>query len=193
MLDVQTNPTQHSWQPSRRISSKTKNNYDFLSFEPIMAMLQIHLTWDSWTRIPESEQEKKKQIQRDEDALVDFFTWLKEKKKVKSIVKLVMRENPEALCNEKTIRQCLKCLDVRYLDWDRPDLSLDTIKCVRNVTELCLYSSGLNAVFCSWSDEHGLKALTKVHSFLFMHFILSVIFLVWLRCLPYAAPESDHL
>lgn len=56
-------------------------------------MLQIHLTWDSWTRIPESEQEKKKQIQRDEDALVDFFTWLKEKKKVKSIVKLVMRKS----------------------------------------------------------------------------------------------------
>ncbi|KFA55647.1 hypothetical protein S40293_09301 [Stachybotrys chartarum IBT 40293] len=155
----------NSWEPPRRITPQTMKSYDFLEFEPMMALLRIRLTPDPWATIPpKSDPSWEEMTQHDECALEEFFTWLKETKGVKTILKLVVMENQDRPCSEYVVRECLKGLDVRYLDWKRRDICVDTLLVVPNIVELWLYSSGLNAVLCGWSDEHGLGRFNKVGS-----------------------------
>jgi hypothetical protein len=94
--------------------------------------------------------------------LKDVFKWLKETKEVKSIIKLVVKDNPRLYCSDATVEECLRGLEVRYLHWNRPDLCAETLKHVPDLVEVSLYSSGINAVLWSWSDEQGLGNLKKV-------------------------------
>jgi len=159
-----------SWEPPRRITPQTIKSYDFLKFEPMMALLRIRLTPDPWaTTPPTSDRSWEVMTRDDEDALEAFFTWLKGPKGVTTILKLVVMENQDRPCSERVVRECLKGLDVRYLDWKRRDICVDTLLVVPNIVELWLYSSGLNAVLCGWSDEHGLGRFTKVGSTLQRH------------------------
>ncbi|KAL3965243.1 hypothetical protein ACCO45_002247 [Purpureocillium lilacinum] len=127
-----------------------------------MALLRIRLTPDPWATTPlTSDRSWEVMTRDDEDALEAFFTWLKGRKGVTTILKLVVMENQDRPCSERVVRECLKGLDVRYLDWKRRDICVDTLLVVPNIVELWLYSSGLNAVLCGWSDEHGLGRFTK--------------------------------
>lgn len=136
----------------------------------MMALLRIRLTPDPWATTPlTSDRSWEVMTRDDEDALEAFFTWLKGPKGVTTILKLVVMENQDRPCSERVVRECLKGLDVRYLDWKRRDICVDTLLVVPNIVELWLYSSGLNAVLCGWSDEHGLGRFTKVGSTLQRH------------------------
>jgi hypothetical protein len=94
--------------------------------------------------------------------LVDVFKWLKVKKGVKGIMRLVVRDRAPLFCNDETIAECLKNLEVRYLDWDRPDICTDTLRLTRDLVQVDLYWSGLKAVLCSWGDVNGLRTIPKV-------------------------------
>ena len=98
-------------------------------------------------------------------ALKTLFKWLTGTKGVKRIVMLVVEDNDSFPCSEATIRDCLEMLDeVRYLNWRRPDISVQTLREAKNVIELWLYSTGLNAVLSGWADKGGLQTLDKVTS-----------------------------
>lgn len=78
---------------------------------------------------------------------------------------LVVEDNEMFPCSEMAIRNCLaKLKDVRYLDWRRPNLSIQTLEeaGARNIVELWLYSTGINAVLSSWADQGGLQTLEKL-------------------------------
>jgi hypothetical protein len=138
----------------RRVSARTKQSYNFLKFAPMLAFVSLRLTPDVW----EKEIDPKENIEK---ALVGLFKWLKDKG-VEKIIKLVVREDPKRRCSEAAVKECISGFDIRYLDWDKPDMCAGTLKAAENCVELWLHSSGLNAVLCSWSDERGLGTLRKV-------------------------------
>jgi len=105
---------------------------------------------------------EKKVIENAQLYLLNVFKWLR-KKDVKRIVKVVVRDNMLRSCSDETIEKALKGFDIRYLDWDKPDICCETIRAVApDVVELWLNASGNNAVLWGWSDDGGLKTLTKV-------------------------------
>lgn len=99
---------------------------------------------------------------RTQGHLVDVFHWLKGVKGVKVIMRLVVRDRGPIFCSDKTMEECLKGLEIRYLDWDRPDVCTDTLRLIHDLVQVDLYWSGLKAVLCSWGDANGLRKMKRV-------------------------------
>jgi hypothetical protein len=93
------------------------------------------------------------------DYLSKMMIWLRDTKKVKRILRLVVHDNHEWQCRDETIEECLRGWDIRYLDWNKRDLSVDTIKGqAEKLVELWLMWSGTNTSLIGWMDsEFGLK------------------------------------
>jgi hypothetical protein len=106
------------------------------------------------------------QIDQDTQSPVPvIFKWLRDKKLVKSILKVVVKDDQTFPCRDDEIEAALKGLDVRYLDWNKLDLCSETIHLAAPaVKELWLYSSGNNSVLRGWAQADGLGKLTHVCS-----------------------------
>ncbi|KAM7187648.1 hypothetical protein V8F33_011115 [Rhypophila sp. PSN 637] len=103
------------------------------------------------------------------DCLNSVLTWLRNKG-VKRILKLVVRDDQDWQCSDDTIQSCLKDWSIRYLDWNKLDLSIALIRDAEEteVVELWLNWSGNNTALLGWADsDHGLRAvlprLRQVH------------------------------
>ncbi|KAI0096962.1 hypothetical protein GGR51DRAFT_542140 [Nemania sp. FL0031] len=89
----------------------------------------------------------------------DILDWLKEKKKVISIVELKVPDRLFNPHNELLIAECVGDFGVEILDWRFLDMSLsvfpaDTVR--PRIRELHLYSSGKRAAISHWFSEEGL-------------------------------------
>lgn len=106
------------------------------------------------------------QIYQDTQSPVPIiFKWLRDKKQVKSILKVVVKDDQTVPCRDDEVETALKGLDVRYLDWNKTDLCSETIYVAAPaVKELWLYSSGNNTVLRGWAQADGLGKLTHVCS-----------------------------
>jgi len=94
----------------------------------------------------------------DQHLIVQFFTWLREKKNVREILKVVVRDDRNSPCSDEVIEESLREFNVRYLDWDREDLSSKVIEdTMEDVRGLSLYWSGNDAVLRGWADELTLQ------------------------------------
>lgn len=98
------------------------------------------------------------------ELVIDFFNWLRETKKVKRIVKLIVSDDLDWPCSDETIEDCLRTFDVRFLDWKKEDLDIQSVKKVaENLRELWVPWSGRNSTLYGWSDvECGFKSLLQV-------------------------------
>lgn len=98
------------------------------------------------------------------DIVIDFFKWLRNTKKVERIVKLVVRDNQSFPCTDETIEKCLEKFDIRYLDWNKNDICIQTLqKHTGNLRELWVSWSGRNSTLFGWlNKEHGLKCFKQV-------------------------------
>ena len=151
--------------PTRRVNLSTTTRYLHWKFLPTLAYVHLRVTPD-----PDVDKEPLGTVDergtwRDNVSLYleILFEWLTGTKGVKRIMMLVVEDNDAFPCSEACIRTCLAKLDeVRYLDWKRPDISVKTLRKAKNVTELWLYSTGINAVLSSWVDTRGLRTLSKV-------------------------------
>lgn len=160
------------FRPAKALSDKTIDSYSFLKFESTLAHVELTLPNSCIAAIQApgeskdshaSNKPKAPNVEDNAETLVEVFAWLREKKDVNNILKLVVRDIQGRFSSDETIESCLHGFDVRYLDWNKDDLCIDTVfKEARNVVDLRLYSSGSNAVLWSWSDEHGLRQLKKV-------------------------------
>ncbi|KAI2619318.1 hypothetical protein GGR54DRAFT_647998 [Hypoxylon sp. NC1633] len=151
------------FRPQLRLSEHTPEDHEFLEFGRTLAYVELDIRSRLVVQGADAALEVE-QTSRDEDAkaLRDTFRWLR-KKNVKQIVKLVVKDNPDRYCSDETIETCLDGFDVRYLDWNKADMCVDTIrKKAPNVVHLWLHSSGSNAVLWSWSDSSGLRSLPKL-------------------------------
>ncbi|KAL8929523.1 MAG: hypothetical protein Q9208_001192, partial [Pyrenodesmia sp. 3 TL-2023] len=147
-----------------RISMHTRTDFDFFSFEPMMSSVKIDLG--------EAASEKELRGSTPDDKIIrwasmqkclkDVFKWLKNNKKVKGIMRLVVRDRGPIFCSDETVEECLRGLEVRYLDWDRPDLCTDTLGRTPDLVQVDLYWSGSKAVLSSWGGTNGLRKLEKL-------------------------------
>jgi hypothetical protein len=102
-----------------------------------------------------------------ETLVKNFFAWLRDKRKVKRIVQVIVYDHPLAPCRDEVIKSCLEGFDVRYLDWNKEDLSVDILeKAATNLQELWLTWSGRKSSLLGWCNQKcGLILLQKVRCF----------------------------
>jgi hypothetical protein len=79
-------------------------------------------------------------------------------------VKLVVNDDPDLPCRDETIEECLTDFDIRYLDWNKDDICIKSLKeKAENLRELWVSWSGRNSTLFGWSNrEHGLRSLSQV-------------------------------
>ncbi|KAI1372688.1 hypothetical protein F4677DRAFT_462842 [Hypoxylon crocopeplum] len=151
------------FRPQLRLSEHTPEDHEFLEFGRTLAYVELDIR--PRPVIPEASltpEDEAEDWQEDSKALCATFKWLR-KKNVKQIVKLVVKDNPNRYCSDETIETCLDGFDVRFLDWNKADMCVATIRQkALNVVHLWLHSSGSNAVLWSWSDSSGLRSLPKL-------------------------------
>lgn len=156
-------PKNRTFELPTRVALKTTENFNFLEFESRLALLFLSLRPDNLYDVGQSEEKREEQAAFDADNIINVFRWLKEKKQVKKILKVVVEDNPNQFCSDETIESCLECMDeIRFLNWNKRDLSVPTLSKAKGLTELSLYSSGINAVLHHWSDQNGLVKLHKL-------------------------------
>ncbi|KAI1760721.1 hypothetical protein GGR53DRAFT_508767 [Hypoxylon sp. FL1150] len=154
--------TRTVFRPQLRLSDHTPEDHEFLEFGTMLAYVELDIRPRPVIQEDGLIQEEEDTWEEDSKALCTTFQWLRNKK-VKQIVKLVVKDNPKRHCSDETIEKCLDGFDVRYLDWNKADLCVYTIrKKAPNVAHLWLNSSGSNAVLWSWSDSSGLRSLPKL-------------------------------
>lgn len=93
----------------------------------------------------------------------DILDWLRDKKKVQSIIELTV---PDRLVNphdEEGIAEYVEKFDVKHLNWKCLDLSLSvfTLAIRKKIVELHLYSSGKRAVIDHWLGSDGILTLPQ--------------------------------
>ncbi len=147
--------------------------HENLPLEPVLACVELVLD-DTATEALDgpkptgraAERLEKEAQRRREERVRGFFDWLRSKRGVKRIVKLMVYDHPHAPCGDKVIKSCLKGFDIRSLDWDKEDLSVSLLAekdIAPNLQELWLTWSGRDSALLGWSNkEHGLRMLTKV-------------------------------
>jgi hypothetical protein len=95
-------------------------------------------------------------------ALSNVFAMLK-RKNVMRILKLKVWDNQQVPCSDEFIENCLKDFDIRYLDWNKPNLCADVIIAgAPRVAEVWLYATGTTAVLRSWAGNNGLANLRQL-------------------------------
>ncbi|KAI1408751.1 hypothetical protein F5Y13DRAFT_104954 [Hypoxylon sp. FL1857] len=150
------------FRPQLRLSDHTPEDHEFLEFGKMLAYVELDIRPRPIQETDSVAEDELETWEEDSKALCATFKWLR-KKNVKQIVKLVVKDNPNRNCSDETIETCLDGFDVRYLDWNKADMCVDTIrKKAPNVVHLWLHSSGSNAVLWSWSDSSGLRSLPKL-------------------------------
>jgi hypothetical protein len=101
-------------------------------------------------------------VQNYQTALVEVFKMLAEKG-VKRILRLSVRDNPKEPCSDELIQRCLRGFEIRYLNWDKPDLRADiVVASAPRLVGIWLRSSGNNAVLREWAGGRGLCNLHQV-------------------------------
>lgn len=92
--------------------------------------------------------------------MVDIFEWLRKKKKVKRIVKVIVNDFDKPAHSDKAILKSLKGFHVEELQWLKTDLDPQTILDVsKDIRKLRLRWSGSNTALRAWSDPYGLRML----------------------------------
>ncbi|KAI0141142.1 hypothetical protein F4776DRAFT_653800 [Hypoxylon sp. NC0597] len=150
------------FRPQLRVSDHTPKDHEFLEFGKMLAYVELDIRPRPIQETGSVAEDELETWEEDSKALCATFKWLR-KKNVNQIVKLVVKDNPNRNCSDETIETCLDEFDVRYLDWNKADMCVDTIRRkAPNVVHLWLHSSGSNAVLWSWSDSSGLRSLSKL-------------------------------
>lgn len=155
------------------LTERTTHTHQALSLDPILACVELGLD-DTTSSLLDghstqgavrSMSEKDARENR-EELIKGFFKWLREQRGVKRIIKLVVSDHPYLPCRDHVIVDALKGFDIRYLDWDKEDLCMQSLTqngIAPNLRELWLAWSGRNSTLLGWSNkECGLWKLSKV-------------------------------
>ncbi|XXG94926.1 hypothetical protein Hte_001185 [Hypoxylon texense] len=146
--------TRTVFRPQLRLSDHTPEDHEFLEFGKMLAYVELDIRPRPAMQEGDLILEEEDTWEEDAKALCATFKWLR-KKNVKQIVKLVVKDNPKRHCSDETIETCLDGFDVRYLDWNKADMCVDTFrKKAPNVAHLWLHSSGSNAESYKRNEEN---------------------------------------
>ncbi|KUJ16880.1 uncharacterized protein LY89DRAFT_669327 [Mollisia scopiformis] len=140
---------------------RIESGLDHLKFE---AMLQ-------YVALPSMKLEKRpvpklrKQPRPDgkgRDDMVFLFDWLRNKA-VDRVIRVIVDDTLDPAHSDEAIEKALWNLKVDIWDWKKIDICTETIITASpDVSEVCLYWSGNNAVLRGWSEAGGLPLLRKL-------------------------------
>ncbi|KAI2464187.1 hypothetical protein F4781DRAFT_425759 [Annulohypoxylon bovei var. microspora] len=92
-----------------------------------------------------------------------LFKWLRDEKKVNTILKVIVEDLQEPAHSDETIEACLTGMGVEIWQWKKFDLSPEIIqKVAPGARVVHLYWSGNNAVLRGWSEPGGLRMLREL-------------------------------
>ncbi|KAI1213091.1 uncharacterized protein F4807DRAFT_471577 [Annulohypoxylon truncatum] len=92
-----------------------------------------------------------------------LFKWLRDEKKVKIILKVIVDDLQEPAHSDEAIEFCLIGMGVEIWQWKKVDLSPEVIQKVAPEARIVhLYWSGNNAVLRGWSEPEGLRKLKRL-------------------------------
>lgn len=129
------------------------SGYSFLEFPEVMS--QVHLQVSAMA-LPDNQK-----------YLLTIFDELRERG-VRRILRVTVEDDFDNPCTDEVIESCIRGLDVRYIDWRKPDLCLDVlVRAAPNVVELTLYSSGSSVVLRGWASTGGVCNLNRVGDYLY--------------------------
>lgn len=151
------------------LSEESRNNLRHLKFENILRYVDfpkavVGKAPDAPTKTKKSQMRPSVPDGLGRKDLKAVFGWLKDSG-VAKIIRVRVQDTQDPPHSEEAIEDALKGFQVEIWDWIRIDICSDTIlKTAPDVTKVCLYSSGNNAVLKSWSGIDGLRNLDKVSS-----------------------------
>ncbi|KAI1125622.1 hypothetical protein F5Y10DRAFT_246719 [Nemania abortiva] len=109
-------------------------------------------------KVSDEEDASKDGLGRNE--MTEIFEWLRDKKKVKRIVKVIVNDFEKPPHSNSAIVKSLKGFHVEELQWLKTDLDPVTIlKVGDDIRKLYLRWSGSNTALRAWSDPYGLRKL----------------------------------
>jgi hypothetical protein len=166
-----------AFQPAAPIDIDTFRSHPFLKFYPILSYVELTLVEPRSPTGPSldptvqprgvsifNNSSVSSEIEKRSQSIRKVFWWLR-KKNVQRILKLVVIDDDTFPCSDETIEDCLRGFDIRYLNWNKKDLCVESLRAARlsNIKELWLSWSGRNSVLYSWScQKYGLPTLGKV-------------------------------
>ena len=133
-----------------------------LKVEPILPPQEINKEGDE-NAPPNTSPDSTPLLNYNEIYLKEIFDAIREKK-VEKILKVTVEDDIGNPCTDEVIEYCLSDLDVRYLDWRKPDLNPDVVlRAAPNVVGLKLYSK-CNTALRGWAAPNGLCNLNLVRT-----------------------------
>ncbi|EHK17669.1 uncharacterized protein TRIVIDRAFT_122917, partial [Trichoderma virens Gv29-8] len=147
------------FRPERPLARFDESTYTFFQFGSTVAHVDLSID-------PENASGELSSVIVEEarGVLLKTFQMLYNKG-VRRILKLTVQDIPNAPCDDEFIVSCLRQFDIRYLDWNKPDLCIDIIiDAVPRVSDLCLYFTGNTAVIRGWAGSNGLVNLNQLRA-----------------------------
>jgi hypothetical protein len=138
------------------------DSYPFLNFGETLAQVDLSIDPNDNSEFDETAEHEPSLVRNYQTALVGVFMMLAEKG-VKRILRLSVRDNPKKPCSDELIQRCLRDFDIRYLNWNKPDLRADiVVASAPRLVGIWLHSSGNDAVLREWAGGRGLCNLHQV-------------------------------
>ncbi|KAI0906245.1 hypothetical protein F4823DRAFT_90753 [Ustulina deusta] len=145
--------------------TQMQNGLQHLAFEDVLqyvAIPAVEIT-DSSPAKPKSGQRVQRPDGTGRSDLKWLFNWLRDDKKVNTILKVIVEDLHEPSHSDEVIEACLTKMNVDVWDWKKRDLSPDVLHTVAPcVHTVHLYWSGNNATLRAWSEPDGLRRLTNL-------------------------------
>ncbi|KAH6705319.1 peptidase S8/S53 domain-containing protein [Leptodontidium sp. MPI-SDFR-AT-0119] len=114
----------------------------------------------SYVQIPEVLDPVETILETDRRDAEIVLKWLVGKKNVSEIIELRVSDSMYNHHREETIERSLLLFEsIEILDWRKPDLSIETLKVVRGLKTVWLYSSGNWGPLGFWTGDEGLRTL----------------------------------
>ncbi|KAI0101767.1 hypothetical protein GGR51DRAFT_529279 [Nemania sp. FL0031] len=143
---------------------RIENGLNHLNFEDILqyvAIPQVEFEYDFIS--PKAGQRAPKRNGSGRADLMPLFNWLRDKKGVKRILRVIIEDLQHPAHSDEVIESCLNGMCVETWDWRKHDLSPDVLhKVAPDVRVVHLYWGGNNAILRAWSEAEGLKKLKKL-------------------------------
>jgi hypothetical protein len=100
---------------------------------------------------------------RGRDDMGFIFKFLRDTKKVKHIIRVIVNDKRDPAHSDEEIEKALGTMNVEIWDWQKFDLCADTIfVAAPKVKVIHLYWGGNNAVLEGWSAASGLRRLEEL-------------------------------
>ncbi|KAK8054802.1 hypothetical protein PG993_000029 [Apiospora rasikravindrae] len=141
-----------------------ESSFDSFEFDDILQY--VYLPTVRWTKNESGRDTKDygdEERGRGRNDVVRIFQWLREKKKVSRVVKVIVEDHEKPAHSDSAIVEALSDLHVEVLHWLKTDLDPATILRVGDdIREVRLRWSGNNTALRAWGDPYGLRRLKQL-------------------------------